>query len=125
MLDFRCSALLDVINAECVGAGYKVIELEELKLSLPEDLGENIESIKEHLNYLATREYINIKYLDDSEVCLTPLTKGRLVTENKIDKKLESIRDKKGCFTYAFLGALTGGCVWVLILLILFFVGVR
>ena len=39
MLDKRCLALLNVINAECLNSGYRVFAIEELVLSMPKHFG--------------------------------------------------------------------------------------
>ncbi len=124
MLDKRCSALLDIINAECVGAGYKVMGIDELKLAMPSAFTETTESVLEHLSYLSEREYISVKYQDENEVCLVPLTKGRLVTENRIEQEVENTSQKRAYFAYAFLGAFSASLLGVIIcLLILLFGG--
>lgn len=128
MLDKRCGILLGIINNRCLGSGYKVIEIEELRLAMPKYLGETKESIIEHLSFLSSREYISIKYQDDTEVCLCPLTKGRLLTEIKEDEETERKKDKKAYFFHSFfgglIGAVLGGIIGSVVMVILRLVGV-
>ena len=98
MLDKRCGFLLEIINERCSGSGYKVIDVEELRSAMPKYFSETNESIFEHLSYLSSREYISIKYQDETEVCLCPLTKGRLISEIKQEEDIEKKKDKKTYF---------------------------
>ena len=124
MLDKRCLALLGVINAECLTSGYKVFSFDELVLSMPQHFGIDVESIKECLSTLAEREYISVKYEDEVEVCVCPLSKGRLVFENRIEEQIEKARAEKRYFTYAFWGSLLGGsAITIIAIFILFLVG--
>ncbi len=123
MLDKRCSALLDVINGECTGSGYKVMEIGELMLSMPKLFDATDQSIIEHLSYLSAREYISIKYQDEREVCLMPLTKGRLVTETRIDEQIETVQKRRNYFLYSFFGAFSAGLICMAIILLILLIG--
>lgn len=116
MLDKRCFALLNIINARCKDCGYKVFEFTELVLSMPKKFGVDALVIKECLSTLSERDYISVKYQDESEICLCPLTKGRLVFENKIDELLEKLRVQRKCFLLSFFGALIGSIIGVALL---------
>ena len=88
MLDKRCLALLNILNSECVNSGYKVVSIEDFVLSMPLSFGIDFDGVRECLYTLSEKEYISVKYQDEKEVCLCPLTKGRLVFENKIEEEL-------------------------------------
>lgn len=118
MIDARSFALLKVLNAECSGQGYKVFYIDDLKLSLPSEYAATAADIRETLKILCDREYISVKYEDDSEVCLKPLVKGRLAFENRIDGELEAARERKSYALYAFLGAAAGGAAATVIAVI-------
>ena len=120
MLDKRCLALLNILNSECVNSGYKVVSIEDLVLSMPLSFGIDIDGVRECLYTLFEKEYISVKYQDEKEVCLCPLTKGRLVFENKIEEELDSQRSKKTYFLYSMLGAFSGGVISGLIVAIIF-----
>ncbi len=116
--------MLNVINAQCVGSGYRVFGLDELASYMPSQYGVKADEIGLCINNLIEREYLSVKYLDQSEVCLCPLPKGRLVFENRIDSQIEkSVANKKG-FLYGFLGALTGGLLGALVTLAILLMGV-
>lgn len=119
MLDKRCFAVLDVINKECQNSNYKVFSVEELLLSIPAHLGVDNAAFFECINTLCDHEYISVKYQDDLEICLCPLTKGRLVFENKLDEEIEKARLSKKYFIYSFLGSFLGGIIAAIIYLII------
>ena len=125
MLDKRCLALLNVINGECLSSGYKVFSVDELVLSMPPHFGMDGEGVKECLATIAERDYISVKYQDDVEVCMCPLSKGRLVFENRIDEQMERARAEKRYFAYSFLGGIFGGGIIMLIACLIFFVAGR
>lgn len=111
MLDKSCFALLDVINAHCLGLGYKIFYVSELLDAMP--VGQKIDEKRlfECLSMLSRGEFISVKYQDDNEVCLCPLEKGRSVFENKIEERIENTRLQKRYFLSAFLGAVIGAVV--------------
>jgi hypothetical protein len=106
-----------------VGSGYRVFDVEELLGFLPASLGVKKEEIKFCVKTLAEREYVSVKYIDDNEVCLCPLPKGRLVFENRIDLQIEQSRVDKKVFAHAFLGALIGAILPTVIFLAFFLFG--
>lgn len=122
MLDKRCLALLNILNGECLNSGYKVMEISALASAMPKSFGMDEDGIRECINALSEREYISVKYEDEREVCLCPLSKGRLVFENRIDDEIAEARTKRTYFLYAFLGSAIGGVFSVLVALTVFLV---
>ena len=123
MLDQRTIALLNVINAQCQGGGYKIFGIDELTLAMPKNFYLTAEEVNESLSILESREYISVKYQDDVEICLRPLSKGRLETESRIDGEIDRLRLERKYFLFAFLGGLLGGIFTFLIALALRFFG--
>lgn len=119
MLDKRCLALLNVINAECLNSGYRVFAIEELVLSMPKHFGVDASEVERCLHALVEREYICIKYQDEKEVLTCPLPKGRLLFEKRIEEQTEKSIAEKRYFVYSFLGAIAGGLVSAIVLIIL------
>lgn len=109
MLDRRCYALLDEINARCESSGYKIFDVNELVQAMPVALGMDAACLSDCILTLSAREFISVKYQDDNEVCLCPLVKGRLVFENRIQEKIEQSKRKKALFISSFFGAFLGG----------------
>ncbi len=124
MLDKRSIALLDAINNECSGSGYKIFSFEQLLAFLPSKLSVEMGGLRESLCYLANHEYISIKYQDEGEVCLRPLIKGRVAIENNSDKEKSQTSLEKKLLLFSFLGALLGGLICGVIFYLLSFIGV-
>lgn len=122
MLDERTQKLLDLINAECQDSGYKVFSLDELALAMPKRLGVSLDGVRESLIVLFSHEYISIKYEDEKEVCLKPLTKGRLVSENKVQSEIARAKAECRYFMSAFLGGALGGIITAMVIMVLFLV---
>ena len=118
MLDGKSFALLKIINGECPDNSYKVFGINELALSVPEEFSVDAEAAREIIKSLAAREYLSVKYEDEAEVCLKPLSKGRLAFETRIDEEVEKLRSEKRYFLWSFLGAAAGGGFIVFVTLI-------
>ncbi len=126
MLDRRTLKLLDVINNECAGGGYKVFAISDLVLAMPEHFAIDGEGVRQCVLALREREYISVKYQDETEICLSPLPKGRFVFENRLDQEIEGQIKAKKYFIYsAFGGAVGSGIVTLIALLVFFLLGVR
>ncbi len=118
MLDERANALLDIINFECVNGGYKVFFIKELLSSFPNHLPIDETGLFECIELLSLHQYINVKYQDQNEICLTSLAKGRLESENKIDAQIKNLEYNKKHFLFSFFGGLAGGvCTFLIALL--------
>ena len=78
MLDKQNLKIVKKLNKLCEGGTYKVFEYQQLT----KDFNSKQTSIKNDLNYLKENEYIDIKYSDDSVVCLCLLPKARQVQED-------------------------------------------
>ena len=111
MLDKRCFALLDIINARCQVSGYKIFDINELVSAMPKYFRADESVVKDCIVALFEAGYLNVKYQDDNEVCLCPLPKGRMVFEDKISQFIESNHLQKKVFVNAFLGSLLGGAL--------------
>lgn len=123
MLDKRTKTLLDIINKECANTGYKVLEINDLVLAFPSWFGMDKEGVIDCINTLSEKEYISVKYLDELEVCLSPLSKGRLDFENRIDEQIEKRGYERKYFLFAFLGSMVGGIIAGLIIVLIMLFG--
>lgn len=121
MLDKRSLKLLDIINGECKGDGYKIFAFLDLSLMMPDELKLSAEEIKSSILTLKEREYISVKYADEEEVCVCPLPKGRLIFENRLDEEIEKQESARKYFLYSSVGALVGGVLSGVITFIIFF----
>lgn len=108
MLDKRCVSLLEYIDKECAEGGYKVFEVKELLAALPAEFGADAEELERCVLTLSAKEYINVKYIDEEEICLIPLSRGRLVFERRLDEEIERSRAERRYFAFSFTGAFFG-----------------
>ena len=110
MLDEMTFALLNAINLECQNGGYKVFAIKDLlflmgKYSFDEyDLLESVERLKNH-------QYISVKYQDDNEICLAPLVKGKIESEDRLQHQIAQSEEQKKHFFYSFLGGACGSAL--------------
>jgi len=81
MLDKLNNKLLKILNMECTGANYKVVEIEEI-LGKMNRFKLDREGLVRNLEYLQEREYLDLKFAGDEELCLALLPKGRLYSED-------------------------------------------
>lgn len=109
MLDKRSLSLLEYIDKACEGGGYKIFAVEELVSAMPAEFGADAEVVEECVLNLSAKEYVCVKYMDETEICLSPLAKGRLVFEQRLDDEIEKSRAEKRYFAFAFSGAFAGG----------------
>lgn len=123
MLDKRSFALLEYINAECGDGGYKIFSTAELAAVQPLEPLDG-QTVVECVKTLAQGEYISVKYQDEREVCIMPLSKGRLAFERRLEDKVEKMVAAREMAIYAFLGGGAGGVLAALIIAFLSAVGV-
>ena len=123
MLDYRTLALLDIINSHCRSGGYKVFLIKDLISAMPSEFDVAEQELLECLETLKNHQYISIKYQDDVEICLMPLVKGKIESENRIDQEIEKMKCQKQYFWASFLGASAGGLLIGVIHVILSLVG--
>lgn len=117
MLDKLNTKLLKELNNLCDGGSYKVLELNEIIASMPK-FKMQFDTLKQNLEYLKEREYLDIKYFDENEVCLCVMPKGRLHSEEIAEQKKQVksfykvlIVTSISSALFAFLGALLGWIV--------------
>jgi len=100
MLDKLNSRLIKILNEECTGANYKVIEIDAILNKMARFKLEKDGLIK-NLEYLQEREFVDLKFAGDTELCLALLPKGRLHSE-------ETHNEKKMKNAYFKLAVVTG-----------------
>ena len=87
MWDKRTEIILMAINKECQSGSFQVIEVGDLIAALPKKYLPDQNLVTQCVNALAREGYIEVKYHDSEVFCLCPLPKGRMVYENKQEKK--------------------------------------
>ena len=105
MLDKRSEALLRIINEECKEGSYKVIESDDILRQMPSKFKLDVEGISQLMGYLASGEYISLKYNDEQVFCVCPLPRGRRIFEVEKDEKKFRKKVKWRHFLFFLIGA--------------------
>ena len=109
-MDKRKLLLLKYFLNNCE-SGYKVIETSKIFSSIKKYKG-NFQSLSEDINYLKQYKYIDVKYLDETNVCLSILDNSHVLQENIRSDR--SVNRKHLCYMFfsmilsglmAFVGA--------------------
>ncbi len=103
MLDKSNIHIVKVLNQLLTGNAFKVVELKELvdKLSGKVD----VHSLKTNLKYLSEQSFVDIKYMDEKEVMIALLPKGRIVEEASMAEKQENAKFYSMCFWFGVICA--------------------
>lgn len=114
MLDKLNTNLVKNLNELCDdSADYKILEVSKILDSMIR-FKLDYEILSNNLTYLQDHEFVDIKYLDENEVCLAMLPKARMHTEEmKATKKEQNKYFKLAIWSSvgSFLAALIGGFV--------------
>lgn len=86
MLDKKSQKVLDIISMHSNGE-YKVLEINDILTKLPTKYKMNNDEIGNIFSYLKDMAYIDIKYIDNSEICYAILPKFRIYEENLLEQK--------------------------------------
>ena len=79
-MDKRKLLLLKYLLNNC-SDGYKVLDTDKVLQSNKKYKG-NYEQLEEDILYLKSRKYIDLKYIDSSNLCLSVLDNSRILQEN-------------------------------------------
>ncbi len=120
MLDKKTAAVLDML-VQLVGESYKVVNKAQLLAELPPRLGVDEQNMAGILAFLKENDYIDIKYQDKNEICLSATVKATSYSENEKNVvERASISAKQvtllivGVFLAAFAGALVASLIGML-----------
>ncbi len=78
------------------------------------------DALRESLKVLQEREFIRVKYEDETEFCLCTLPKGRFLYESKEEQREETVKTRRAYFAYGFLGAFLGSALAVAVAAVVF-----
>lgn len=107
MLDHRTSALLQAVNGQCAGGGFKIFAAEDFSAATGEEWSD--EQLSASLAYLSDEGFIAVKYSGGGMYCVRPLPLGKGYYDHEEEKETESeYRDGK-TFRSALLGGVLGG----------------
>lgn len=89
MLDIKSKLVLKILQKECPGGSYNIVEAKDIISSMPGKFRVDSDGLDNILIYLERQEYISIKYDDDGVYCLCVLPFGNEVLESEINQKKE------------------------------------
>ena len=90
MLDIKSKLVLKILQKECPGGSYNIVEAKDIISSMPGKFRVDNDGLDNILIYLERQEYISIKYDDDGVYCLCVLPFGNEVLENENSQKKEN-----------------------------------
>lgn len=112
MLDKRSASLLELLYNK-TGSSYKVLNKGQLMDELPKKLKVDEQSLSAIISFLKENEYVDVKYQDKDEICVTTTIKAEsyLDGEKDLQQKAKITNAQAtllfvGVFIAAFLGAL-------------------
>lgn len=102
-MDKRKLLLLKYLTSHS-GDGYKILET-KVVLSSIKKYKNDYKTLSKDINFLKSRKYIDLKYIDEDNMCLMVLDNSRILQENiKIEKG-----NKKDLLTMMIITALASG----------------
>ncbi len=88
-MDKKKILLLNYLTKNCSN-GYKVLDVDKIMHAIKK-YKNNFDLFSKDIEYLCQRKYIDLKYLDKNNICLTILDNSRIFQENiKIEKDMKS-----------------------------------
>lgn len=112
MLGHKEEKLLTALSGLCLNNGYTVLTLGDIKTA--SDMQElTLQEAELALSNLNALGYINLRFYEGDEFCLSVLQKGREFVPTKIEKHTFFVRYKGYIITAisAFFGALIGALI--------------
>ncbi len=110
MLDIKTNLVLKVLQKECKGNGYKVVDKADIISALPSKFRMDEENLDHIITFLERSEYIHVKYDDEQVYCLCILPLGNQVTENET-KEVKDKHKNVYVILLMFLASLIGGLI--------------
>lgn len=121
MLDKKSDAVLELLIKKA-GKTYKVLNKNQLLDELPKKLRIDMQSLLGIITFLKENEYVDVKYQDKEEICITTTVKAESYNEGEknITQKAQITNAQVGLlflgvFLAAFLGALVATLIGKLI----------
>ena len=92
-MDIRTEKFFELINELCKDGSYKVLEIEEILTMLPKKYHFSYADLQNMLKYLSEHDFVDVKFVDEKNLCVASLPKGRLHLENQL-------KEDKAVITY-------------------------
>ena len=112
MLDKKTDAVLELLTQKA-GNSYKVLNKNQLLSELPKKLDIDMQSLLGIITFLKENEYVDVKYQDKDEICISTTVKAESYVEGEknITQKAKITNGQVGIlmlgvFLAAFFGSL-------------------
>ena len=112
MLDKKTEAVLALLTQKC-GNTYKVLDKKKLVEELPNKINLDMQGLLAIITFLKENEYVDVKYQDKDEICISTTVKAESYMEGEKDmtQKAQIANGQVGLlfigvFFAAFIGSL-------------------
>ena len=85
MLDKLCKKILKILTDLCSNNSYSIIEISEVFGKLSGNVDNEV--LSKYIAYLSNNGYIDVKYIDDKQVCLAIMPKAKSIEEDTVKGK--------------------------------------
>ena len=117
MLDKKTDAVLQLLVQKC-GNTYKVLDKNQIVAELPQKLNVDVQGLLAIVTFLKENEYVDVKYQDKDEICISCTVKAESYMEGEKDmtQKAKITSGQvgilwAGVFAAAFLGSLIAALI--------------
>ena len=111
MTEAKKAAMLLYLNDECKENGYEIFSDDDFLSLYPAALGVNKEEIARAVKTLDEEGYIDVRYAEGGNYCLSVLDKGRRyeAEEQPLSVRRNLFRSLSPMFWWSFAGGAAGG----------------
>ena len=93
MLDKLNNKIIKVLNEMCDNSStYKILSISDIISKIGKNFNVDAEALTKNFDYLSSRDYIDVKYMDEKDVCLALLSKARIHDEEVTQVKKEKLK---------------------------------
>lgn len=114
MLDLKSNLVLKILQKECHGSGYKVIDKADIISAMPAKYRVDEDGLENIITFLERNECVHVKYDDDNVYCLCILPIGNQITENQVSQKKQKpkyVAFALICLIFSLIGGLIGAII--------------
>ena len=85
MLDKLCKKILKILTELCGDNSYSIIEIVEIVSHMSGKIDGEV--LTKYIKYLSDNGYIDVKYIDDKQVCMAIMPKAKSIDEESVNNK--------------------------------------
>ena len=106
MLDKLCKKILKLLIELCSDSSYSIIEITEILVGLGGKV--DVELLMKYITHMSNNQYIDVKYIDDKQVCLAIMPKAKGLDEENKNKKKATNKYLRMAIIMAIISAISG-----------------